>query len=130
MFLGSALISWKSIKQARFSKSSIDWKYRTMSTTCSEIIWLHGLLAEHGIPQGTPTPLYADNTRAIQLASNPVFHERGKHIEVECHSIREALDDHVISLSHVSSKFQLCGYLYERCSSSSPPISTVQTDAS
>ncbi|XP_058742208.1 uncharacterized mitochondrial protein AtMg00810-like [Vicia villosa] len=107
MFLGSALISWKSKKQARVSKSSTESEYRAMSTACSEIIWLRGLLAELGIPQGTPTPLYADNTSAIQLAANPVFHERSKHIEVDCHSIREALDDHVISLPHVSSQLQL-----------------------
>jgi hypothetical protein len=51
-----------------------------MSSTCSEIVWLRGLLGELSVPQLTPTPLHADNTSAIQIAANPVFHERTKHI--------------------------------------------------
>jgi hypothetical protein len=107
MFLGSSLISWKSKKQARVSKSSTESEYRAMSAACSEIIWLRGLLAELGFPQTEPTSLYADNTSAIQIVANPVFHERTKHIEVDCHSIRDAYDDRLISLPHVSCKLQI-----------------------
>ncbi|KAM7530049.1 hypothetical protein LguiB_033459 [Lonicera macranthoides] len=106
MFLGDALISWKSKKQDRVSKSSTESEYRAMSSACSEIVWLRGLMGELGIPQLTPTPLHADNTSAIQIATNPVFHERTKHIEVDCHSIREALDQRVITLPHISSELQ------------------------
>ncbi|XP_020209382.1 uncharacterized protein LOC109794341 [Cajanus cajan] len=107
MFLGPALISWKSKKQSRVSKSSTESEYRAMSTACSEIIWLRGLLAELGFPQTDATPLHADNTSAIQIATNSVFHERTKHIKVDFHSIREALDNHVISLPHVTSQLEL-----------------------
>lgn len=101
MFLGNSFVSWKSKKQGRVSKSSTESEYRDMSSACSEIIWLRGLLGELGFPQVEPTPLHADNTRAIQIAVNPVFHEHTKHIEVDCHSIREAYDARV-SLSHIS----------------------------
>ncbi|WJZ84043.1 hypothetical protein VitviT2T_003671 [Vitis vinifera] len=87
MFLGDALISWKCKKQDRVSKSSTEAEYRAMSTTCSEIVCLRGLLEELGFPQTTSTPFHADNTSAIQIATNPLFHERTKHIEVDCHSI-------------------------------------------
>ncbi|XP_019248660.1 PREDICTED: uncharacterized protein LOC109227925 [Nicotiana attenuata] len=70
MFLGDSLISWKSKKQDRVSKSSTESEYRAMSIACSEIIWLRGLLAEIGFPQSNPTPLHADNTSAIQIATN------------------------------------------------------------
>ena len=72
-----------------------------MSTACFEIVWLCGLLEELGFPQTTSTPFHADNTSAIQIATNPVFHERTKHIEVDCHSIRDTLESLVISLSHI-----------------------------
>ena len=77
-----------------------------MSSACSEIVWLRGLLGELGFPQIEPTPLHADNTSAIQIAANPVFHERTKHIEVDCHFIREAFDAHVISFPHITTALQ------------------------
>ena len=77
-----------------------------MSSACSEIIWLRGLLAELGFPQLESTSLYADNTRAIQITANSVFHEHTKHIEVDYHSIREAYDNGVISLPHISFDLQ------------------------
>ena len=81
-------------------------KYCAMSSACSEIVWLCGLLAELGFPWFQPTPLHADNTSAIQIAANPIFHEQTKHIEVDCHSIREAFDGGVINLPHISTVLQ------------------------
>ena len=107
MFLGDSLISWKSKKQDRVSKSSIESEYHAMSAACSEIVWLCGLLAEMGFHQTAPTLLHADNTSAIQIATNPVLHERNKHIEVNCHSIREAVNAHVISLPYISTNLQI-----------------------
>ena len=102
MFLGDSLISWKCKKQDKVFKSSTEAKYRAMSAASSEIVWLHGLLFELGFPQSDPTPLYADNTSAIRITANPVFHERTKHIEVVCHYIRDEYVCNTISLPHIS----------------------------
>ncbi|RVW77694.1 Retrovirus-related Pol polyprotein from transposon RE1 [Vitis vinifera] len=107
MFLGDALISWRCKKQDRVSKSSTEVEYRAMSTACSEIVWLRDLLKELGFLHTTFTPLHANNTSAIQIATNPVFHERTKHIEVDCHSIRDTLESLVIYLPHISSDLQV-----------------------
>ena len=94
MFLDDALISWKCKKQDRVSKSSTEAEYRSMSSTCSEIVWLRSLLEELGFSQPHSTPLHADNTSAIQIAANPMFYERTKHIEVDCHLIHhKVLED-------------------------------------
>ncbi|WMV38138.1 hypothetical protein MTR67_031523 [Solanum verrucosum] len=107
MFLGDSLISWKSKKQDRVSKSSTESEYRAMPPAFSKIVWLHGLLAEIEFPQSNPIPLHVDNTSAIQISSNPVYHKKTKHIELYCHYIREAVDKRVITFPHVSSDLQI-----------------------
>lgn len=73
-----------------------------MFAACSKIVWLRGLLAELGFPHD-PTSLHADNTSVIQVAANLVYHDLMKHIEVDCHSIRDSLTC-IISLPHISTK--------------------------
>ena len=58
-----------------------------MSTDFSEVIWLRGLLVEIGFSQYHPTPVHADNSSANQIATNTVFHEEAKPIEIDCHYI-------------------------------------------
>ncbi|RVW45799.1 Retrovirus-related Pol polyprotein from transposon RE1 [Vitis vinifera] len=106
VFLGDALISWKSKKQDRVSKSSTKSEYRAMSLACLEIIWLRGLLAELDFFETDPTPLHAYYTSAIQITTNLVYYECTKHIEVDCHSIHEAFEARVITLPHISTDLQ------------------------
>lgn len=47
------------------------------------------LLDELGFPITDPMKLWCDNQAANHVANNPVFHERAKHIELDCHFIRE-----------------------------------------
>ena len=54
-----------------------------------------------------PTPLHVDDTSAIQIMANPVYNERTKHIEVDCHSICEAFEASVITLPHISTELQI-----------------------
>lgn len=101
MFLGDSLISWKSKRQDRVSKYSAESKYRAMSTACYVIV------LEIGFPRYNPTPLHADNTSANQIDTNSVYQERTQHIEVDCHYIREVIDNRIITLPRVSSDLQI-----------------------
>ena len=78
-----------------------------MATTTSEIIWLRRLLADLGVSLSSPTPLFCDNQAALHIASNPVFHERTKHIEIDCHFVREKIQSKELTAHHVSSTYQL-----------------------
>ena len=89
IFLGDSLVSWRSKKQSLTSRSSTEAEYRALADTTSEILWIRWLLDDLGITQSSPTDLYCDNRSAIQIAHNDVFHERTKHIEIDCHFIRQ-----------------------------------------
>ena len=107
IFLGDSLISWKSKKQSIVSQSSTEAEYRAMASTTKEIVWLRWLLADMGVSFSYPTLMYCDNKSAIQIAHNSVFHERTKHIEIDCHLTRHHLKHGTITLPFVPSSLQL-----------------------
>jgi hypothetical protein len=59
------------------------------------------------IPSTTLIPLFCDNQAAIHIASNPLFHERTKHIDVGCHFTQEKILNRDISTPFVKSGDQL-----------------------
>ncbi|PKU62830.1 putative mitochondrial protein [Dendrobium catenatum] len=82
IFLGKSLISWCVKKQITVAKSSTEAEYRALASATSDLIWLRRLLLDFHIQQPLPTPLYCDNTSALALALNPVFHARTKHLKL------------------------------------------------
>ncbi|CAL9217107.1 unnamed protein product, partial [Arabidopsis halleri] len=88
VFLGNSLVSWRSKKQDIVSMSSAEAEYRAMSVITKELIWLSALLKALKVPFTLPAYLYCDNTAALHIANNSVFHERTKHIEFDCHKVR------------------------------------------
>jgi len=111
VLLGNSPISWKSKKQETVSLSSAEAEYRSLRKVVGELTWLHRLLTELTVPISSPIAVYCDSQSAIYIARNPVFHERTKHIEVDCHFVRNKLQEGLISLHHVSTSDQLADIL-------------------
>ncbi|KAK4385641.1 Retrovirus-related Pol polyprotein from transposon RE2 [Sesamum angolense] len=90
-YVGGNLVTWRSKKQTTVARSSAETEYRAMAHFTSEILWLKNLLKELGFMYDDPVPMHCDNQAAIHIVNNPIFHERTKHIEVDCHFVREAI---------------------------------------
>lgn len=103
---GNSLTSWKSKKQDTISRSSAEAECRSMASTVAELTWLTGLFKELGITIIQPIDLYCDSKAAIQIAANPIFQERTKHIDIDCHFIREKLQQRLIKTHHINTKEQ------------------------
>ncbi|KAL1187767.1 Retrovirus-related Pol polyprotein from transposon RE1 [Cardamine amara subsp. amara] len=111
MFLGGSPVSWKTIKHKHYSRSSAESEYRAMHDALQEIMWLRQLLQDLGFPHSAPVRLFCDNQAAIHIAANPVFHERTKHVESDCHAVRDAVEDKIIAIAHVGTADQLADLL-------------------
>ena len=89
------------------ARSSAESEYRAMTLATCEFIWLKQLLQELRFGKDGQMTLVCDNQAALHIASNLVFHERTKHIEVDCHFIREKITSGCMTTSFVNSNDQL-----------------------
>lgn len=107
VFVGGNLVTWGSKKQPVVSHSTAEAEYRAMSQSLSELLWVKNLLTELKLHEGRPMKLWCDNKSAINIANNPVQHDRTKHVEIDRFFIRERIDDGTLSLGFVTSEGQI-----------------------
>jgi len=111
IFLGSSLVSWKTKKQKTVAKSPAEAEYRAVSATTSELEWLYHLLQDFHVDLPLPITMYCDNKAAMHIVANPIFHERTKHLRVDCHYTRDKLLEGFLQIAYVPSKGQLADLL-------------------
>src|SRR5437016_8154306 len=78
-----------------------------MALAFSEMIWLKDLLAELRVMRSNMMVLNCDNISTMNIANNPVQHDRTKHIKIDRFFIKENLDSEKLKLNYVRSREQL-----------------------
>ncbi|WVZ15611.1 hypothetical protein V8G54_013177 [Vigna mungo] len=93
IFLGKSLVSWRSKK--------------VLAATVCEMQWLHYLLQDLDVTPVATAILYCDNNSARHITQNQSFHERTKHIELDCHVVRQKIQAKFLHLLPIRSEEQL-----------------------
>jgi hypothetical protein len=103
VFLDPNLLSWCAKKQKTISRSSTEAKYKVMADATAEVMWVQSVLRELCVPCPRSAQLWCNNMGAKYLTSNPIFHRRMKHVEIDYHFVcdlvlRKMLDVRFISI--------------------------------
>ena len=96
VFLGGNLVFWSSKRQPVVSRSSAEAEYQAFANGVAE---LHSPLAKS-------TLVYCDNVSAVYLSTNPIQHQRTKHVEIDLHFVRDRVDVGDVRVLHVPTTSQ------------------------
>ena len=106
--LRTSPFSWRTKKQTVVSRSSTEVEYHVMASTTCELVWLKTLLSDLMVLHPKHIILYCDNQVALHIRLNPIFHERTKHIKIDCHYVREKKNRSDLLMSiHISTQHQI-----------------------
>lgn len=105
VFLGDNLLSWSTKRQVTLSRSSAEAEYRGVANVVAETAWIRNLLRELNTPLSTATIVYCDNVSAVHLSTNPVQHQRTKHIEIDINFVHDYVASGQVRVLHIPSRF-------------------------
>lgn len=106
VFLGDNLMSWSSKRQVKVSRSNTEAEYRAVANAVAKVTWLRQLLHELHSPPSMMTLVYCNNVSAMYLYSNPVQHQRTKHVEIDLHFVRVKVALGAVRVLHVPTSSQ------------------------
>eukprot|EP00253_Pinus_taeda_P018048 PITA_18048 len=104
--MGSGAISWASKKQPIVELSTAEAEYVASTAAACQEVWMRRMLRSLGQEHAKATTIFCDNSSAIALSKNSMFHKRTKHIDTKFHYIRELVNNGEIVLEHCSTQEQ------------------------
>eukprot|EP00253_Pinus_taeda_P002163 PITA_02163 len=109
--MGSGAISWASKKQSIVALSTAEAEYVAATAVACQEIWMRRMLKSLCQEQAKGTVIFCDNSSAIAISKNYVFHKRTKHIDTKFHYIRELVNNGEIVLVHYRTQEQVADIL-------------------
>eukprot|EP00253_Pinus_taeda_P008551 PITA_08551 len=109
--VGSEAISWASKKQPIVALSTVEAEYVVATVAACQAVWMRRMLRSLFQEQEKGTVIFCDNSSAIALPKNFVFHRRKKHIDTKFHYIRELVNNGEIVLKHCRTQEQVADIL-------------------
>jgi hypothetical protein len=106
VFLGDNLVSWPVKRQTVVSRSSAEAEYRAIANGVAEATWLCQLLHELQTPPSRCTLVYYDNISVMYLSTNPVQHQRTKHMEIDIYFVQGKVVIGQVRVLHVPTTSQ------------------------
>jgi hypothetical protein len=122
--LHGGAVAWKAQLQRTPALSTAEAEYMALCEASKEAIWLQNFLQsvlQRNETKPTPVIIKEDNKAAIDIANNPVDHQRTKHIDVRYHFTREKVKEGILMLEHCSTHQMLADLLTK-------PLPKPQTD--
>eukprot|EP00253_Pinus_taeda_P006925 PITA_06925 len=104
-------ISWASQKQSIVALSTAEAEYVASTAAACQAVWMRRMLRSLGQEQAKQQVIFCDNSSAIALSKNSVFHKRTKHIDTRFHYIRELVSNGEIALEHCRTQEQVAEIL-------------------
>nr|GEV18963.1 ribonuclease H-like domain-containing protein [Tanacetum cinerariifolium] len=101
VFLGDSLVTWKGKKQSTLSRSSAEAEYKSMAYATCKVVWLSNVLGDMGVKDLLHVVLYYDNSFALQITANSMFHEKSKHFKIDAHLVREKVASGVLKTKKI-----------------------------
>jgi len=98
--LAQEITFWLSCKQKSVALSSTEAKYMVLSDCSCQLVWISNLLSEIGFDIPVPH-LYGNNLGSLFWSINPVQEKRSKHIDIQYHYVRDAIEDDKIKPYHI-----------------------------
>eukprot|EP00253_Pinus_taeda_P035932 PITA_35932 len=109
--MGSGGISWASKKQSIVALSTAEAEYVAATAAAYQAVWMRRMLRRLSREQAKATIFFCDNSSAITLSKNSVFHKITKHIDTRFHYIRELVNNGEIVLEHCRTQEQVADIL-------------------
>jgi hypothetical protein len=106
-FLGDLLVAWLSKNKSSISLLTIEAEYIVAATYCTQVLWMIQTLADLEVKYAAPIPIHCDNTSAISVSKNPVFHSKTKHIHIKYHFLREQVTNKVVQVHYIPTTEQI-----------------------